>query len=255
MAKSHNAGLQVADKIAISAACGGGALIIITYLIPDKTPVYTGLLLAILLVMVSYPILHFVRHPRLKWGLAIFSCSMIFVFGWSVWPKPKSDYSDLRIEESQLHDLVSGKELAINLWIFNDSSHTIRAKQFGVLDISGPIASLDEERAIENEKWKIVEYTAATTNSSITQVFPPKVKTWSTLTDARAVVSAEQADGLLKGTGQVSVRFLMALVYADDVGEHELDYCVLLQHYPVLQTCYNGRNGPSKPMKHKQPLD
>jgi len=211
--------LLLQDKIAVSVGCGGAALLIVTYLIPNKTPGYTVLLLGLLLSFVCYPIAHFGRGWIRIASLAAVSV-LVFLFGRSVWPKA-AYFSDLRVEDAQPDPLSPGRAVGLNLFIFNDSAQAIRARSFSLANIQGPIGNLEVERRIEDETWRVLEQ-AVLTRSSVPQYFSPKVRTMTTLTYPEAALSAEQVRAVEEGTGQSSIRFLGVFLSADDSGDHEL---------------------------------
>ncbi len=82
---NHSA-LSLGDKLAITVGCLGGAVVIITYLIP-KTPFFTGVLLTFLTMFICYPLLHFVKSLKVKTPSVLIVFALVFLFGKKVWLK------------------------------------------------------------------------------------------------------------------------------------------------------------------------
>lgn len=76
----------LSDGLSVALACLGAALALILFLV-DKTPITVGVMIASIVALLIYPIIHFFssRMPRIAATAVMFA--LVCLFGWGVWPK------------------------------------------------------------------------------------------------------------------------------------------------------------------------
>jgi hypothetical protein len=177
---------------------------------------------------------------------ALLATAVVVYIGKSYWPAPSSD---LRVVDGQMHPLEAGKPVGLNIHVTNDGTQTIHANIFDAISITGPISTMAEEGKTQDEKWDVLRKFVERADPE-SSAYPPKALNWRTITDPRAILTQEQVNALQSGSGAFAVRFMSAMQYTDQTGEHETDYCVMVQKFDVLYSCMQ-HNGPATPMKHK----
>jgi hypothetical protein len=247
MVTTHSPGLSVGDQIAIIMGCLGGAVVIVTYLIP-KTPFFTGLLLFLLWIFLSYPLLHFVRPLKVKIPTVLIVCVLVFLFGRKVWPENKPT-ADIMTEDAVSSTPTVGQPPSINFYVRNDTPYNLDIRNFNLINLDAGVPSQEEENRREDDKWEELRKYVAETEVSATN-YPAKVRSWSSVIDQRVKLTADQVNAIKNNTGAVTIRFMSVYQYRDSTGEHEWDQCVLVQNTFAVVHC-SQHNGPSWPMPHK----
>lgn len=79
-------GWSLSDKLAIALFCLAAVMAIVLFWI-DKTPITAGISLALIALLIIYPILHFIRKYTLRVVAFIAIAILITGFGWKIWPK------------------------------------------------------------------------------------------------------------------------------------------------------------------------
>jgi hypothetical protein len=230
--KGSDATIPRSDRIAIGVACATAAFGIVANLIP-KTRTTFGFSLTCAFVAVAYPILNFVRPMLLKVVAVIAATGATLYLGVSYWPGPTSD---LRFVDGQMNPLEVGKPVALNVHITNDGTQTIQANIFDLISITTPVGSMDEEVKTQEAKWEVLRKFVAEANPE-SSPYPPKALNWRTITDPRAILAQEHVRALQSGSGAFAIRFMSAMQYTDQTGEHETDYCIVVQKFDILYSC------------------
>jgi hypothetical protein len=76
---------NISDRLGIALACLAGVMAIILFLI-EKTPTTILCLLSLMVTLLVYPVLHFVKNIRWRTVVFILCGLATLLFGWSVWP-------------------------------------------------------------------------------------------------------------------------------------------------------------------------
>jgi hypothetical protein len=74
------------DRLAMALACLAAIMALILFWI-DKTPLAAGITIVAMIVLVIYPVLHFVSSKRARSFVFLVCIALIALFGWKVWPK------------------------------------------------------------------------------------------------------------------------------------------------------------------------
>lgn len=85
--------LNASDKLGIALACLAGVMAIILFLV-EKSPAAIVVLLALMLGLVSYPILHFLSGRNARILAALFSVLFAAGLGWREWSQTESSIND-----------------------------------------------------------------------------------------------------------------------------------------------------------------
>src|SRR5271165_657632 len=233
MSKKFNAesSLTLGDKIAITVGCLGGAMVIVTYLIPNKTRFFTGMLIVFLWIFCCYPPLHFVRRPKTKMFCFIVVSLLVILFGKKVWPPPNRPTADIRVEDAVIENPVVDEKPALNFYFYNDSPATLTVTNYNLINVdTRGVKSQDDENRIEDEEWEMLRKYVGENSPGPGDNYPAKVRTWKSIIDPNHKLTSDEVNALKNNTGAVTIRFLSVFQYQDDSGVHELDQCVLSQN-------------------------
>jgi len=78
------------DRLAIALACLA-AVMALALLWMDKTPIWAGVTVACMCVLIVYPVIHFVPSCRLRIPTLLVVWLLIGLFGWKIWPRNLAD--------------------------------------------------------------------------------------------------------------------------------------------------------------------
>jgi hypothetical protein len=78
------------DKLAVSLACLAAVMALILFWV-DKTPLTAGCTIAAMVLLVIFPVLHFLRSVTGRIFVLIILSVCIGIFGWKVWPTKVAD--------------------------------------------------------------------------------------------------------------------------------------------------------------------
>jgi hypothetical protein len=227
-------------------------LLIITYLIPARTQIFTGVLLGLLLILLIYPVFHFVRRMYLKLGLLIFMGLLVFCFGWLVWPQRFPDTSYISVVGEEVLPLDADRKPNLTMRVYNDSIGSLKYHRVDVCGVypsgvSDSVALLQDERDLWSKLGARIEddrVRAKGEDDFYWLQLPPKVNS-VTAVDCSAL-TPEQARSLESGAG-ITIFYLSKFVYYDSlVGERGLENCVFTQGKGLPHHCFTGHNGPAR---------
>ena len=168
--------------------------------------------------------------------------------------------SDLRVTAQMVGPLEAGRIPWANLYIANDSSHTISAYQtsmIGAATLKSPFWSDEEEQAIERSLFLKLQ-DLYHEDGVIPGDFPPKVETVNVVSvegksnahippGKNAELTQQEASELLRpdGSGRTVLYVMTIFGYYDSSGHHWLESCSWTRG-KSLYRC-SGHNGPAFP--------
>jgi hypothetical protein len=169
--------------------------------------------------------------------------------------------SSLRIEKAEPLPFKAGETPKMNIWIMNDSDHSIDIRCAFEAAIMTGFSDDDNRRATEDKLWTNLRnlFDRVQRNSGPSEGFtkpslPPKVESTMTVNIetmpsdialANRVLNAQQASDLQTVNSKTVVAFMFILAYRDDGVWHELESCNLTAGGPLVR-CFIGHNGPAR---------
>ncbi len=78
---------SLGDGLAVALACLSGVMALVLVWM-EKTPVWAGMTIGGMAVLMIYPVLHFIRPWMIRIPALIAIWGIIALFGWKIWPRP-----------------------------------------------------------------------------------------------------------------------------------------------------------------------
>jgi hypothetical protein len=117
--ESTSTGWSFSDKLAFALFCLAAIPAIVLYWV-DRTPAAAGISVALIAMLVIYPILHLVQKSKLRIIALIFAALLIAGFGWKIWPvKPTVNTGS----ESAVPPQQSATQQTNTHWLSNGGRH------------------------------------------------------------------------------------------------------------------------------------